>query len=146
MISQNNQAVKGVEAIVNLMSRFTESEQQGLLNSLKAWYKLTSFMMFAIAAFMVWLTVQTQTIVEYKFALTVASGVMFFWAYHKNHRRYCEYTLLNIYMQESNVLRKSAKIEEVDEAEDCKRIRVHMRKCLTELEEKKKKIISQFIE
>lgn len=148
MMSQNanSNSLKGVEAIVNLMSRFSESEQQEILNRLKIWYGLTSYMMFGVALFMIWLTLQTQTLVEYKFALTIVSGVLFFWAYHKNYRGYCEYTLLNIYMQESNVLRKSAKIEEIDESENCKRVRAQMRKCLNELEEKKKKLISQFID
>lgn len=138
---KQEQILKGIERFVLLMSKKTETEHQNMLTGVKFLCNLYMLLMVSLTISMAVLTATDGHLIS----ISILS-IIFFFVFMKSKKETKNFKIMEMYVQESNVLRKSAKFEESDEDEFYQMIRSHMRKCILKMEDKKKDMLSKLVD
>lgn len=135
--------LKGIELFVLIMENKTENEQKFYFDKMKMMANLYSFSLLVTILAMSYVTFAVEA---NKLALVLSIGFVFMWLFFKAKKQANKLKIMEMYMEESNSLRKSAQIKESKEDEEFKIMRKHMRTLLKEIENKKKEMLSTWVD
>lgn len=135
--------LKGVELFVLIMENKTENEQKFYFNKMSMIANLYSFSLLVTILVMSYVTFAVET---NKLALVLSIGFVFMWLFFKARKQSNKLKIMEMYMEESNSLRKSAQIKEAKEDEKFQIMRKHMRTLLKEIENNKKEMLSSWVD
>lgn len=135
--------LKGVELFVLIMENKTENEQKFYFNKMNMIANLYSFSLLVTILVMSYVTFAVEA---NKLALVLSIGFVFMWLFFKARKQSNKLKIMEMYMEESNSLRKSAQIKEAKEDEKFQIMRKHMRTLLKEIENNKKEMLSSWVD
>lgn len=135
--------LKGVELFVLIMENKTENEQKFYFNKMSMIANLYSFSLLVTILVMSYVTFAVEA---NKLALVLSIAFVFMWLFFKARKQSNKLKIMEMYMEESNSLRKSAQIKEAKEDEKFQIMRKHMRTLLKEIENNKKEMLSSWVD
>lgn len=135
--------LKGIELFVLIMENKTETEQQFYFNKMSFTATMYSLVLCLMTLLMLYFTFGVES---NNLALVLVTGFIFMWIFFKARKQSNKLKIMEMYMEESNSLRKSAQIAESKEDEEFQVMRKHMRNLLKEIDNKKKEMLSSWVD